>query len=158
MNDALYAGDNLLDAWLSLTSTLWNTRLVSTMTFNEAHVLGLLLRHRDDPTPMTATALIARTHLLKSQMNKVLTTLEGKGFIARARAESDRRLVYIRLTPEGEAASRAEHADIEALLQQLVGRIGEAQALSLAEQINGLTEALSGILAPGTSAKERTSP
>ena len=75
MNDVLYAGDKLLDAWLSLTSTLWNTRLVSTMTFNEAHVLGLLLRHRDDPTPMTATALIARTHLLKSQMNKVLTTL-----------------------------------------------------------------------------------
>ena len=64
MNDVLYAGDKLLDAWLSLTSTLWNTRLVSTMTFNEAHVLGLLLRHRDDPTPMTATALIARTHLL----------------------------------------------------------------------------------------------
>ena len=158
MNDVLYAGDKLLDAWLSLTSTLWNTRLVSTMTFNEAHVLGLLLRHRDDPTPMTATALIARTHLLKSQMNKVLTTLEGKGFIARARAESDRRLVYIRLTPEGEAASRAEHADIEALLQQLVGRIGEAQALSLAEQINGLTEALSCLLAPGASAKERTSP
>lgn len=158
MNDALYAGDKLLDAWLSLTSTLWNTRLVSSMTFNEAHALGLLLRHRDDPTPMTATALIARTHLLKSQMNKVLTTLEGKGFIARARAESDRRLVYICLTPEGEAAYRAEHADIEALLQQLVGRIGEAQALSLAEQINGLTEALSGLLAPGASAKERTSP
>ena len=126
------------------------------MTFNEAHVLGLLLRHRDDPTPMTATALIARTHLLKSQMNKVLTTLEGKGFIARARAESDRRLVYIRLTPEGEAAYRAEHADIEAQLQQLVGRIGEAQALSLAAQINGLTDALGDILTGSAAAKERS--
>ena len=64
MDDALYAGDRLLDAWLNLTSTLWNTRLVSSMTYNEAHVLGLLLRHEDDPAPMTATALIARTHLL----------------------------------------------------------------------------------------------
>ena len=158
MNDALYAGYKLLDAWLSLTSTLWNTRLVSTMTFNEAHVLGLLLRHRDDPTPMTATALIARTHLLKSQMNKVLTALEGKGYITRARAQTDRRLVLIRLTPEGDAAYRSEHERVEALLARLVGRIGEAQALSLAEQINGLTEALSGLLAPGASAKERTSP
>ena len=158
MNDALYAGDKLLDAWLSLTSTLWNTRLVSTMTFNEAHVLGLLLRHRDDPTPMTATALIARTHLLKSQMNKVLTTLEGKGFIARARAESDRRLVYIRLTPEGEAAYRSEHAGIEALLTRLVGRIGEAQALTLAGEINELTGSLSDILAPGAAAAKERKP
>ena len=102
MDDALFAGDRLLDAWLNLTSTLWNTRLVSSMTYNEAHVLGLLLRHEDDLAPMTATALIARTHLLKSQMNRILTTLESKGYVARARAQSDRRLVLIHLTPEGE--------------------------------------------------------
>ena len=29
-------GDRLLAAWLSLTSTLWNKRLVSTLTYNEA--------------------------------------------------------------------------------------------------------------------------
>ena len=154
MNDALCAGDKLLDAWLSLTSTLWNTRLVSSMTFNEAHVLGLLLRH-GNAEPMTATALIARTHLLKSQMNKVLTTLEGKGFITRARAQSDRRLVLIRLTPEGESAYRNEHADIEALLSSLIARIGEAQALTLAAEINGLTDALGDILAQSAAAKER---
>lgn len=156
MDDALYAGDRLLDAWLNLTSTLWNTRIVSSMTFNEAHVLGLLLRHRDDPVPMTATALIARTHLLKSQMNKVLTTLESKGYVVRARAQCDRRLVLIRLTPEGEAAYRREHADIETLLTSLVGRIGEAQALSLAAEINGLTDALGDILAGSAAAKERS--
>lgn len=156
MNDAIRAGDRLLDAWLNLTSTLWNTRIVSSMTFNEAHVLGLLLRHRDDPAPMTATALIARTHLLKSQMNKVLTTLESKGYVVRARAQSDRRLVLIRLTPEGEAAYRREHADIETLLTSLVGRIGEAQALSLAAEINGLTDALGDILAGSAAAKERS--
>ena len=155
MNDALCAGDKLLDAWLSLTSTLWNTRLVSSMTFNEAHVLGLLLRH-GNAEPMTATALIARTHLLKSQMNKVLTTLESKGYVVRARAQCDRRLVLIRLTPEGEAAYRREHADIETLLTSLVGRIGEAQALSLAAEINGLTDALGDILAGSAAAKERS--
>ena len=156
MDDALYAGDRLLDAWLNLTSTLWNTRIVSSMTFNEAHVLGLLLRHRDDPAFMTATALIAHTHLLKSQRNKVLTTLESKGYVVRARAQSDRRLVLIRLTPEGEAAYRREHADIEKLLTSLVGRIGEAQALSLAAEINGLTDALGDILAGSAAAKERS--
>ena len=70
-------GDRLLAAWLSLTSTLWNKRLVSTLTYNEAHVLGILLRAEDTARVCTATTLIAQTRLLKSQMNKLLTTLEG---------------------------------------------------------------------------------
>ena len=74
----------------------------------------------------------------------------------RARAQCDRRLVLIRLTPEGEAAYRREHADIETLLTSLVGRIGEAQALSLAAEINGLTDALGDILAGSAAAKERS--
>ncbi|MFR2021066.1 MAG: hypothetical protein ACLS6G_11470 [Christensenellales bacterium] len=39
-------GDSLLAAWLSITSTLWNKRLVSTLTYNEAHVLGILPARR----------------------------------------------------------------------------------------------------------------
>ena len=88
--EQLFAGDKLLDAWLNLTSTLWNTRLVVSMPYNEAHVLGLLLRHCGEP--MTATDLIHRTHLLKSQMNKLLISLEGKGFITRVRAKEDKRV------------------------------------------------------------------
>ena len=90
-------GDRLLAAWLSLTSTLWNKRLVSTLTYNEAHVLGILLRAEDTGRACTATTLIAQTRLLKSQMNKVLTTLEGKGFLLRMRSEADKRVILIHL-------------------------------------------------------------
>ena len=145
--DQLYAGDKLLDAWLNLTSTLWNTRLVVSMPYNEAHVLSLLLRHCGEP--MTATDLIHRTHLLKSQMNKLLTSLEGKGFITRARALEDRRRVEIRLTPEGEAAYREEHSDVDAILARLLERIGEERALHIAGEIEAVVDALDGILPNG---------
>lgn len=147
MDQTLNAGNRLLDAWLNLTSTLWNTRLVTSMTYNEAHVLGLLLQHQDEP--MTATGLIARTHLLKSQMNKLLTSLEGKGFITRARALEDRRRVEIRLTPEGEAAYREEHSDVDAILARLLERIGEERALHIAGEIEAVVDALDGILPNG---------
>ena len=147
MDQTLNAGNRLLDAWLKLTSTLWNTRLVTSMTYNEAHVLGLLLQHQDEP--MTATGLIARTHLLKSQMNKLLTSLEGKGFITRARALEDRRRVEIRLTPEGEAAYREEHSDVDAILARLIERIGEERALHIAGEIEAVVDALDGILPNG---------
>ena len=142
-----HAGDHLLDAWLSLTSTLWNTRLVSTMSFNECHILGILLRHGEEEKPQTATGLIALTHMLKSQMNKVLTTLENKGFIIRERAQSDRRLVYIRLTEAGRAAYIREHAHIDAVLRKVVEHIGESKALTVAQDLKTVTGILDGILA-----------
>lgn len=146
MDSNLYAGNKLLDAWLSLTSTLWNTRLVTSMTYNEAHVLGLLVHHPDKP--MTATDLIARTHLLKSQMNRLLTALEGKGYITRERAQADKRRVEIRLTPEGEAAYTEEHRGVDAILSRLIDSIGEERALHIADEINAVIAALDGILPP----------
>ena len=142
--DQLYAGDKLLDAWLNLTSTLWNTRLVISMPYNEAHVLGLLLRHCGEP--MTATDLIHRTHLLKSQMNKLLTSLEGKGFITRIRATEDKRRIEIRITPEGIVAYREEHKRVDAILLQLTDRIGTQRALQLADDLNGIITVLDDIL------------
>lgn len=142
--DQLYAGDKLLDAWLNLTSTLWNTRLVISMPYNEAHVLGLLLRHCGEP--MTATDLIHRTHLLKSQMNKLLTSLEGKSFITRIRATEDKRRIEIRITPEGIVAYREEHKRVDAILLQLTDRIGTQRALQLTDDLNGIITVLDDIL------------
>ena len=78
-------GDRLLAAWLSLTSTLWNKRLVSTLTYNEAHVLGILLRAEDTGRACTATTLIAQTRLLFMQLRHrglVELDLLGRGFDA----------------------------------------------------------------------------
>jgi len=140
------AGDKLLDAWLSLTSTLWNTRVVQSMTFNEAHVMGILLRSSNADTPLTATDLIRKTNLLKSQMNKILSTLESKGYITRLRAKSDRRMAYILLTPQGRSAYLAEHAGVEDILHKLTDKLGEARALSIAADLADVVTALDDIL------------
>ena len=139
------AGDRLLDAWLNLTSVLWNTRIVSSMTYNEAHVLGILHRCPAD-TSMTATDLICRTHLLKSQMNKLLTSLETKGYILRCRSSQDRRMIDIAITPVGRAAYLEEHKGVEAILNQLIAVIGEEKAVSVTDGINEVSQALESIL------------
>jgi len=146
MTEQTYLGDKLLDVWLNLTSTLWNTRLVNGMTFNEAHVLGILLRHSTEHTPMTATDLIHRTRLLKSQMNKILTTLETQGYITRTRAESDKRLIHIRLTQEGQDAYLEQHKDVEEILTRLLESIGEDCARRAIADLSEITLALDDIL------------
>jgi len=146
VTDSIHAGDKLLDAWLNLTSTLWNTRLVTSMTFNEAHVLGILLRHDSEESPMTATDLIRRTRLLKSQMNKILTSLEQQGFISRQRASLDKRMIHIHLTPEGHAAYLNQHKGVESILASLIERFGEERALSVAKDLSEITAILDEIV------------
>ena len=146
MTNDTYAGDKLLDSWLNLTSTLWNTRLVSSMTYNEAHVLGILLRHSSDERPMTATDLIRRTRLLKSQMNKILTALEKQGFISRTRASLDKRMIHIHLTQEGRNAYLAQHRSVEDILSTLIERFGEERALSVAKDLSEITAILDDIV------------
>ena len=146
MSENLSTEDKLLDAWLSLTSTLWNTRIVQSMTFNEAHVMGILLRTSSADTPLTATDLIRRTHLLKSQMNKILSTLESKGYITRLRAQNDRRMAYIELTPQGREAYLAEHAGVEQILESLTNRLGEERAQHIAADLRDVVLALDDIL------------
>lgn len=146
MIDIGYAGDKLLDSWLNLTSTLWNTRLVSSLTYNEAHVMGLLLRHSTEANPMTATDLIHRTRLLKSQMNKILTALEARGYITRTRSVLDKRMIFIRLTQEGTEAYLEEHKGVNAILNQLISKIGPERALHIAKELGEITEILDGIV------------
>lgn len=147
MPDITHTGDLLLDAWLNLTSVLWNTRVVTSLTYNEAHVMGLLLRHGEDGDPMTATDLITQTRLLKSQMNKILTTLEKQGYVTRMRAELDRRLIHIRLTAAGKAAYLREHSGVERLLRQLIERIGTDRALAVSRELTDIARALDDIIA-----------
>lgn len=148
MTDIGYAGEQLLDAWLNLTSTLWNTRIVSSLPYNEAHVMGILLRRSTKDAPMTATDLIRRTRLLKSQMNKILTRLEALGYITRVRSVQDKRMIHVLLTEEGKTAYLKEHEGVEAILGQLVSRIGADRALSVAKDLREITDELDSIVPP----------
>ena len=139
-------GDRLLSAWLSLTSTLWNKRLVSNLTYNEAHIMGILLRKESEDVPCTATMLIQYTRLLKSQMNKLLTTLEAKDYILRTRSSEDKRVILITLTETGKSVYLAEHTHIEAIVSQLIAQIGEEKAQTLTQGINETVAALEEIL------------
>lgn len=144
MDSTIYAGERLLSAWLTLSSTLWNERVVSGMTFNEAFVCNLLSHRAEEAPdqPLTATALCERTRLLKSQMNKVLSEMEKKGYIQRLRSTQDKRQIFLHLTDEGKQAYAKEHAGITAILTALVAELGEKRTLQIADAVDDVSHAL----------------
>jgi len=119
--------ERLLTAWLTLSSVVNNERIVSTIPFNEAHVCNLLYRQRivSPGVYLTATDLCAQTRMLKSQMNKVLASLEKKDMIERFPAPDDRRKAYVRLREENLHMFEAVHARSISLVNHAIERMGE---------------------------------
>ena len=127
--------EKVLSAWLTLSSVVNNERLVTSIPFNEAHVCNLLYRHRvESPdTYLTATELCAQTRMLKSLMNKVLTSLEKQNMIKRFPAPDDKRKAYIRLVEENLPKFEAVHARSIALVDRAIEKLGLQDAEQLVD-------------------------
>ena len=138
--------EKLLSAWLTMSSVVNNERIVSTIPFNEAHVCNLLYRQRmtDPDRYLTATELCAETRMLKSQMNKVLTSLEKRGMIERFPAPEDRRKAYICLREDNLDKFEAIHARSIHLVNCAVKGLGEdiaEQAVDILTRIANYVDA-----------------
>lgn len=132
--------EELLEVWLRLSCVIDNQRLVSDLPFNEALVCGLLSKAQEGGGCLTASELCAQTRILKSQMNAILSSLEGKGILIRRRAQDDRRRVELRLLPEGLDRYRAAHRRVLALVDRLIEQLGEETAAQLIPQLRRTAE------------------
>ena len=137
--------EELLTAWLRLTSAIDNQRLVYGLSFNEAVVCSLLERENRRGGFLTASDLCARTGILKSQMNAILRSLERKGFISRQQSQRDRRQIEIRLLPEGSASYTASHQRVLDLTRRLVDAMGEEPVRQLIPLLHQVVDTFTSI-------------
>lgn len=145
MKNTRQNSETLLAAWLKLYSAVWNERIVTGMTFNEAYICNLLL-HGDG---ITATGLCETTGLLKSQMNKTLNEMENKGYILRTRSVKDKRVVYITLTEAGEAAYNLSHEKTMKVVDALTLALGEEATCATAASLSCAADKIKVVLREG---------
>lgn len=117
--------EELLSAWLRLSSVIDNQRLVQGISFNEALVCNLLVQATRRGEVLTARDLCGQTRILKSQMNAILLSLEERGVIERCQSQQDRRKLELRLRPQGMERYIASHTSILAMIDQLIAGMGE---------------------------------
>ena len=94
-------------------------------------VCGLLYAAQASGESLTASGLCRRTHILKSQMNAILRSLEAKGAISRRQSQADRRLVELRLLPGGLALYRESHRRSVSMAGRLIDEMGEERIRTL---------------------------
>ncbi len=133
--------ENLLRAWMDMSMHVRGNRLLTGLSFNEIVVCSFLYRSmKDGDGMMTATDLCNHTKLLKSQLNKVLNMMEGKGLIERIRSDKDKRKIFLKLREESVSVYLNEHEKVMGIMHHIFVSMGEEKVKLLTELLEEAVE------------------
>lgn len=139
--------EELLSAWLRLSNTICNERIVTQLPYNEALVCNILYNQRMDyPNEyLTATDLCEKTRLIKSLMNRTLNNLEKKGLIIKQRSEKDKRNVYVMFNEKNISIYEKGHNEVlqvvDSIIEKMDDKIGEKKTKEIADVLNMISDA-----------------
>lgn len=134
--------ENLLTAWLRLSTSINNPRIVSELTYNESLICNILYNQlqTNSNAKLTATDLCNSTKMLKSQMNRTLNALEEKNLISKERSATDKRHIYISMNLEQANLYKKQHAQILELIDIIINNLGTDNALKAIEVFNSISD------------------
>ena len=138
----LNTNEALLGAWLRLSTSINNSRLVTDMPYNESLICNVLYRNElvSPERQLTATELCSETKILKSQMNRILEQMEEKHLIFRERSPKDKRKIYIRLNHDPDSAYFKQHEKILAIMDSVIERLGEGKSRIVVRTLNDISD------------------
>lgn len=134
--------EDLLDAWLRLSISVNNPRLVTEITYNESLICNILYKqaHSKDSKPLTATDLCKMTNMLKSQMNRTLNQLEEKKLISRERSTMDKRQVFVTMNMQQCHIYEAQHEQVLSILDAVINKLGTQRSQEAITLLNAISE------------------
>ena len=86
----------------------------------QRHLLLLMIKGAPDGSEQsTVTELAERLQLAQSTVTELVSRAENAGLVARAQSQTDARVAYLRLTPEGERRLADAFTDLSSERDQL---------------------------------------
>ncbi|GJM48617.1 MarR family transcriptional regulator [Weissella soli] len=108
------------------------------ITIKDMHTIAAIPLHG----ARTATELAGMVHLTPSAMTSAIDKLVRKGYVERERDETDRRMVYIKLTHRGKVVSRAHEAFHRSITHALFDTLDEVGAVQVEQVVLQLQDYL----------------
>lgn len=146
--------EEVLNAWLRLSNTICNERIVTQLPYNEALVCNILYNQRiDEPNKyLTATDLCEKTRLIKSLMNRTLNNLEKKGLIIKQRSEEDRRSVFVMFNEKNISQYEKGHNEVlyvvDRIIEKIDEKIGSEKTKEVVNILNTISDAALEVIKP----------
>lgn len=122
---------------------LQNSFGCSELTHNERIILFVLNDISND-NKVSLSVLRERIKLAPSTITPIITLLEEKGLIERNIDKTDRRNIFLSISPKGQEYTKKVQADINGEMSKYIDFIGEEDTKQLIRLIKKTTEFFSG--------------
>ena len=126
--------EQVLEAWLQMTTVINNERITPDLPYNESMICRYLYQNQD--LDVTATDLCNYMRMQKSQMNRTLTSMEKKQLITRIRSEKDTRKIYDSMIK----IYKKQHEKILKIVDELFDKIGYERQPEVIELFDLITQ------------------
>lgn len=128
----------LIQSWVQLSGMLKNSRFTKELPYNEAIVM--LQLYQAGNSPISMKEITAKTHMLKSQVNRTINSLEEKGLLERCESEGDRRVGYVRAIKERMDLFLQVHASSMDIAENISNIIGPEDTDHFIRIVNKLAQ------------------
>lgn len=138
----LNTNEALLGAWLRISTSINNNRIVTDLPYNESLICNILYRNEltQPGQLLTATELCTETKILKSQMNRILEQMEEKHLIFRERSPKDKRKIYIRLNHDPKTPYFDQHEKILTIMDSVITGLGKEKSEEAVKLLNDISD------------------
>lgn len=122
--------ERLLGAWIGLNGMLKSSRATTQLTYNEAIVMKIVYgQYQEDGVGRTPVArIVQETNMLKSLVNRTVTSLCAQNYLRRERGAEDGRKLYVYPVAERLPDFLEVHRRSLELARDIIAVVGEEDA------------------------------
>lgn len=142
-NEDAKVKEKLIESWIQMSVSFRGNRMLTKLSVNEIVICNILYSaKKQEKELITATDICNLTKIYKSQINRILTSMERKNLIERVRCEEDKRKIYIKLKEDAIYIYEEQHDIIMEMLDAVYKKLGRDKAEMLALLMAEATEAV----------------
>lgn len=132
--------ENLLEAWVSLSSILKNNRITKGLMYNESIIMLLAYRkyQTSEEKKISLKEIIHTTNMQKSLVNRTVNALIDKNLLERVKSEGDKRIQYVQCVKENIETFLMVHKESLHIVSEIVSIIGEKDTDTFISIVNKL--------------------
>ena len=119
--------EKLLEAWVTLSGIIKNSRVTKGLHYNEAIIMNVIYNRytEDGQGRVSIKEITSKTRMLKSLVNRTVNSLIKKGFVQHCESAGDKRVVYVKCTPEKLETFLKVHGGSLKIANSIIEIIGE---------------------------------
>ena len=129
--------EELIRAWIKITSIIKNNRIFENVSYNEAIILNLVYQKFKNGDGIYVQDIIKYTKMLKSLVNRTLNSLSEKGFINKVQ-DKNKLIVYFNEAKKSDYLKIHEHT-LE-YMHPIVEKIGKEDIIEFIRIVNKIEE------------------